>query len=131
MYLPATDLVVLPYRDILNSGSAVLALSFDRPVLVPRRGSLGDLQNHVGRQWVRTYEGDIGAAELEAASRPGPRQHNTRAPAPLVRLNGTISPDARSKRTAQILKDGELEYTTTTIGPDPSSLRTFSSWASQ
>ncbi len=36
-------------------------------MLVPRRGSLGDLQNHVGRQWVRTYEGDIGAAELEAA----------------------------------------------------------------
>jgi len=67
VFLRASDVVVLPYRDILNSGSAVLGLSFDRPVLVPRRGALGDLQAHVGDDWVRTYEGDISAEELGAA----------------------------------------------------------------
>ncbi|MCB9653642.1 MAG: glycosyltransferase [Deltaproteobacteria bacterium] len=32
VFLRAADLVALPYHDILNSGTALLALSFDRPV---------------------------------------------------------------------------------------------------
>jgi beta-1,4-mannosyltransferase len=59
VFLRAADLVVLPYRDILNSGSALLALSFDRPVLVPRRGAMADLAAAVGDAWVRTYEGEL------------------------------------------------------------------------
>lgn len=43
VYLQACDWVVLPYRHILNSGSALLALSFGRPVIVPRRGALTEL----------------------------------------------------------------------------------------
>jgi beta-1,4-mannosyltransferase len=42
-YLRAADLVALPFTDITNSGSALLALSFDRPVLVPRLGAMGEL----------------------------------------------------------------------------------------
>src|SRR6185369_5537793 len=34
-YIRACDLMVLPFREILNSGSALLAASLDRPVLVP------------------------------------------------------------------------------------------------
>jgi beta-1,4-mannosyltransferase len=59
LYLESADLVVLPYRDILNSGSAVLALSFDRPVLVPARGSMVELARDVGPGWVLTYEGEL------------------------------------------------------------------------
>lgn len=66
-YLAAADLVVLPYREILNSGSAVLALSFDRPVLVPARGSLSELQEQVGTEWVRTYSGALSSSELSRA----------------------------------------------------------------
>ncbi|HEX3235332.1 MAG TPA: glycosyltransferase [Gemmatimonadales bacterium] len=58
-YLRAADLVVLPFREITNSGSALLALSFDRPVLVPSRGAMGELQAIAGHDWVRTYEGDL------------------------------------------------------------------------
>jgi beta-1,4-mannosyltransferase len=65
--LRAADLVVLPYREILNSGSALLALSFDRPVLVPDRGAMADLQRVAGDDWVRTYHGELTAATLQGA----------------------------------------------------------------
>ncbi len=43
-FLKAADFVVLPYRDVLTSGGALLALSFARPLVVPRRGCLGELE---------------------------------------------------------------------------------------
>lgn len=67
LYMRATDLVVVPYRDVLNSGSALLALSFDRPVLVAERGAMAELQTMVGREWVQTYRGDLTALALVAA----------------------------------------------------------------
>ena len=67
VYLRAADLVILPYREILNSGSALLALSFDRPILVPRKGSLSELQAQVGEEWVRTYDGEITPLQIEEA----------------------------------------------------------------
>lgn len=67
LYLNAADLVVLPYEAILNSGSALLALSFDRPVLVPHLGSLPELQEILGEDWVRTYEGGLTAEILREA----------------------------------------------------------------
>lgn len=65
VYMNAADMVVLPFRDILNSGSAMLALSFNRPLLVPRRGSLPELQKAVGDEWVRTYEGTFACNVLK------------------------------------------------------------------
>jgi beta-1,4-mannosyltransferase len=73
-YLRAADLVVLPFTQITNSGSALLALSFDRPVLVPALGAMGELQALVGDDWVRTYEGalmpDMLTDALQWAARP-------------------------------------------------------------
>lgn len=67
IFLRASDLVVLPYVDILNSGAAILALSFGRPVLVPARGALVDLQQDVGPEWVMTYEQELTAQTLRLA----------------------------------------------------------------
>ncbi|HEX6740108.1 MAG TPA: glycosyltransferase [Vicinamibacteria bacterium] len=67
VYLRAADLVVLPYRQILNSGSAILALSFARPVLVPEQGAMAELQRAAGREWVRTYPGALDPAVLRDA----------------------------------------------------------------
>jgi beta-1,4-mannosyltransferase len=67
LYLRAADLLVFPYSDVLNSGSALLALSFDRPVLVPERGAMAELRQAVGEQWVRTYRGALAAATLVEA----------------------------------------------------------------
>jgi len=77
-FFRAADLVTLPYRDILNSGTALLALSFNRPILVPKRGAMSDLQGSVGTEWVRQYHGDLKAEDLEHAltwATESPRLH--------------------------------------------------------
>ncbi len=61
VYFRSADLVVLPYGEILSSGVALLALSFERPVLVPLQNALLELQTQVGAGWVRTYLGEISA----------------------------------------------------------------------
>ena len=66
VYFRAANLVILPYREILNSGSALLALSFNCPVLVPSQGALGELQAQVGEEWVRTYSGEILPSQIAA-----------------------------------------------------------------
>jgi len=43
IYLRACNVVVTPYREILTSGSAILALSFGRPVIAPAIGCLREL----------------------------------------------------------------------------------------
>jgi glycosyltransferase involved in cell wall biosynthesis len=40
VYFNASDVVALPFRKILNSGSMLLAMSFGRCVVAPRAGSL-------------------------------------------------------------------------------------------
>lgn len=67
VWLRASDLVALPYRAIQNSGSAILALSADRPVLVPALGSMRELADAVGSEWVSTYEGEFGPDALRQA----------------------------------------------------------------
>jgi beta-1,4-mannosyltransferase len=67
VFFAASDVVVLPFLEIMNSGSAILALSFDRPVLVPAIGSLPELRARVGADWVRTYPGEFNVEELASA----------------------------------------------------------------
>jgi hypothetical protein len=62
----AADVVVLPYEDVLNSGSAILALSLDKPVIAPLVGSFPDLQSMVGNDWVHLYQTPIDRPKLEA-----------------------------------------------------------------
>lgn len=42
VFLNACDAVVAPYRDILTSGTAMLAMSFGRPLIAPALGFLRD-----------------------------------------------------------------------------------------
>jgi glycosyltransferase involved in cell wall biosynthesis len=48
LYFAAADVVVLPFRKVTTSGSAVLALSLGRPIVAPRIGALRDLPLSVG-----------------------------------------------------------------------------------
>ncbi len=59
LYMNACDVVVLPYRDILTSGSVVLAMSFGRACIVPRIGCLGE------------YVDDSGAFLYDPAAKEG------------------------------------------------------------
>jgi beta-1,4-mannosyltransferase len=63
----ASDLVVLPYRRIQNSGTVFLALSFGRPVLVPDKGAMREQQDRFGAEWIRLHSGDLSAGDLGAA----------------------------------------------------------------
>ena len=72
------EIVVLPYREMHNSGGALLALSLDRPVLVPRNEINDQLSREVGPGWVYTYTPPIRGEDLVRAftrSRSGQRCH--------------------------------------------------------
>lgn len=63
-----SELIVLPYRAMHNSGAVLLALSLHRPVLVPENEINLALQREVGYGWVRTFTGDIDARDLSDAT---------------------------------------------------------------
>jgi beta-1,4-mannosyltransferase len=60
-------LVVLPYREMHNSGGVLTALSLGRPVLVPANEVNRRLADEVGPAWVRQYDGDLDAADIVSA----------------------------------------------------------------
>lgn len=64
--IDACDGVVLPYKRILNSGSAIHALSRYRPILAPAIGSLTELRSQIGDGWVHLFKADIDAEAIEA-----------------------------------------------------------------
>lgn len=63
----AAQLVVLPYRQLHNSGALLLALSLGRPALVPASPSTDDLAAEVGPGWLHRYDGELTTAALEKA----------------------------------------------------------------
>ncbi|TFD53022.1 GDP-mannose--glycolipid 4-beta-D-mannosyltransferase [Cryobacterium sp. Hh7] len=74
------ELVVLPYREMHNSGVLLVTLSLDRPVLVPSTPSNLALAEEVGPGWIYLYEGELTPLILRytlermraAGSRPRP-----------------------------------------------------------
>ncbi len=65
--LELSDIVVLPYKTVTNSGAALLALSAQRPILGPSMGSLPELQHLVGTEWVRLYGERISPSQIREA----------------------------------------------------------------
>jgi beta-1,4-mannosyltransferase len=61
----ASDAVMLPYRKILNSGSALLALSAGRRVVLPRTPTFEELSKSVGAGWVSLLDGAVSTEDLE------------------------------------------------------------------
>jgi beta-1,4-mannosyltransferase len=68
-FLKAADVLILPYRAISNSGSAMLGLSFNVPVVLPRSASTEELQKSVGAAWIYLYDGPISASVLKDVRR--------------------------------------------------------------
>lgn len=65
--LASATLVVLPFTKSSNSGSLLLALSLDRPVLAPADPLVEQISNEVGRGWVHTFERPLTSTALAAA----------------------------------------------------------------
>ena len=49
MYMNAADVVVLPFRDVLNSGSVHLSMSFGKPVVAPSLGCIPETVDESNR----------------------------------------------------------------------------------
>lgn len=80
VYFRAADFAVLPQEEFLNSGSALLALSFDTPVIGAKNGCMIDLQKRIGADWVGLFRETLTSKDLEEAIEwaDNPRSH--RAP---------------------------------------------------
>jgi glycosyltransferase involved in cell wall biosynthesis len=63
----SAELIVLPYRHMHNSGTALAALSLDRPVLVPDNAVNRALAEECGPGWVHLFRDAITAADIERA----------------------------------------------------------------
>ncbi len=75
-----SELVVLPYHEMHNSGSVLAALSLNRPVLVPDNAFNRALADEVGPGWVVTFDGALTADVLVEALHKG--RVTQRSPSP-------------------------------------------------
>lgn len=52
------ELCILPFKEILNSGSSILSLSFNTPIIVPDSEIFRLWQSKFGKEWVRILSDD-------------------------------------------------------------------------
>ena len=74
------ELVVLPYREMRNSGALLLALSLGRPVLAPVTPTTAEIADEVGPGWVISDDPPLTAGVLATAL--GEVRSNARASVP-------------------------------------------------
>ena len=98
--LAASDGSVINHQTLFNSGSAILSLSFDRPVLARQQGSMAELAEKLGPHWVETFDGALPADRLaDFLDRSAAARHDE--PAPL----GPYDPAAVSETTLREYRD--------------------------
>jgi glycosyltransferase involved in cell wall biosynthesis len=68
LFMRAADVAVLPYRQTLNSGALMLALTFGLPVIVPADSALADA---VDQAFARTYDGAVAGDLARVLGRAG------------------------------------------------------------
>jgi glycosyltransferase involved in cell wall biosynthesis len=66
-YFLASDVVLFPQEEFLNSGSVVLALTYNRPVLAAQEGSVVELQDSVGNRWIKLFKKNMRSSDIEEA----------------------------------------------------------------
>jgi len=62
-----SELVILPYTEMHNSGALLVALSLNRPVLVPRTDTSEAIAQEVGPGWVFIFDGQLSASDISTA----------------------------------------------------------------
>lgn len=65
VFMNACDVAVFPYRDILTSGAVVLAMSFGRACIAPRKSCMGEVLDRSG---AFLYDPDVESGLLQAMS---------------------------------------------------------------
>jgi glycosyltransferase involved in cell wall biosynthesis len=96
----ASDVVVLPYRRVLNSGTLHLAATYGRPVLLPDEPHLR--AEFAGEDWIGWFAPGDSASLRDALRRPLPDQASTAA------FTRRHSPYETSRKYAALLDDLHL-----------------------
>jgi glycosyltransferase involved in cell wall biosynthesis len=65
--LSASDIVVLPFKKVTTSGSAILALSHGRPIIIPETQTMSDIPDDAALRYDGTTEGLTSAMASAAA----------------------------------------------------------------
>lgn len=105
------ELVVLPYREMHNSGAALMALSLDRPVLVPDNDVNAALAGEVGPGWVVRYQGALTAdALVQAVTATRAADRRPRPELSLREWTRTASDHYGVYAEARRLRRGERRY---------------------
>ncbi|NJL19686.1 MAG: glycosyltransferase [Leptolyngbyaceae cyanobacterium SM1_3_5] len=98
VYFSAADVVILPFENILTSGSLVLAMSYSKPIIAPRLGSIPET---IGTADWLLYEADEEQGLLRAIEKSTEVNLNE-----LERLTGEmgdrLSWDSIAHKTAQL-----------------------------
>lgn len=74
------SLIVLPYREMHNSGIMLVALSLGRPVLAPRSPTNELIAREVGEGWLYLFDGLIGPETIDATVREVERTRRAELP---------------------------------------------------
>lgn len=59
-YFTLADICVFPFRDVTNTGSVRLALTFNKPVVVPDFPFSRELGSVLGEEWIICYDSEVG-----------------------------------------------------------------------
>lgn len=78
------ELVCLPYDELHNSGMALVALSLDRPLLVPDTETTRSLAEEVGPGWLHLFTGQLTAEKLATAIEQNRIEARTRSDRPIL-----------------------------------------------
>lgn len=100
VFLRAADVVVLPYRDSLNSGALLLGLTFGLPAIVPAGSGLADL---VKPGFGRTYDPATPSGLADALAEAAPLA-KPKARAAAGAAAAAVSPAEISRRFATGLR---------------------------
>jgi hypothetical protein len=76
----SASLMCLPYVEPLNSGAAILSLSFGVPCLMTDAPASRELQARVGDEWLRLFAGPLTPGILNAALQWAKEERSTDAP---------------------------------------------------
>ena len=66
-FINASDMIVLPFKRINNSGSLVLALGFNKYVLAPSFPQIVELKEKYANDLLLTYDGELNSSNLISA----------------------------------------------------------------
>lgn len=76
----SSELIVLPYRFMHNSGGALAALSLHRPVLLPDNTVNRQLADEMGDGWVYLFKGELTAHDIVRTVHKVRRQDRSSTP---------------------------------------------------